>query len=62
MCTTSYLPLAVDDPKSRDVVSDLAAAVFNEPKEATVGRGEKALRSMVVISANFTAHGHQEEK
>ena len=41
MCTTSYLPLAVDDPKSRDAVSDLAAALFNGAKEATVRRGEK---------------------
>lgn len=54
LCCTSYLPLGVDDPKSQSAISDLAVALFNGAKQATIRRGEMQPHSMAVISANFT--------
>lgn len=54
MCSSSYLPLAVDDPKSKNVISDLVISLFNGAKAATMKHGESVPTSMAVISANFT--------
>ena len=54
LCTSSYLPLGVDDPKSKNAIGDLAVSLFNGAMEATVSRGAKVPKSMAVISANFT--------
>jgi len=54
MCSSSYLPLAVDDPKSKGAISDLVISLFNGAAGATMKHGEKTPTSMAVISANFT--------
>ena len=54
LCSTSYLPLGVDDPKSKTTISDLCIALFNGAKEATIKHGERSPHSMAVISSNFT--------
>lgn len=54
MCCSSYLPLAVDDPKSRSAISDLSIALFNGATEATIKHGTRSPHSMAVITANFT--------
>ena len=48
LCSSSYLPLAVDDPKSKGAISDLVIS------RATMKHGEKTPTSMAVISSNFT--------
>ena len=54
MCTSSYLPLGVDDPKNKNAVGDTAVSLFNGAMEATVSHGARVPKSMAVISANFT--------
>ena len=54
LCSSSYLPLGIDDPKSRGAISDLVISLFNGDKGATMKHGEKVPTSMAVISANFT--------
>lgn len=60
LCASSYLPLGVDDPKSKKAISDLVISLFNGAKAATMKHGERIPTSMAVISANFTTV--QEEK
>ena len=38
LCTSSYLPLGVDDPKSKAAISDLTVSLFNGVEEGTVKR------------------------
>ena len=54
MCSSSYLPLAVDDPKSKSAISDLSISLFNGATGATMKHGGETPTSMAVISANFT--------
>lgn len=54
MCSTSFLPLAVDDPKSRTIVSDLVMFLFNGVQDGTMKRGEMAATTTAIISSNFT--------
>ena len=54
LCSSSYLPLAVDDPKSKGAISDLVISLFNGATGATMKHGEKTPTSMAVISSNFT--------
>ena len=54
MCSSDYLPLAVDDPKSRSAISDLVVSLFNGATGATMKHGEKNPTSMAVVTANFT--------
>lgn len=54
LCCASYLPLGIDDPKSKSAISDLVVSLFNGAKGATLKRGEQIPTSMAVISANFT--------
>ena len=53
-CSSSNLPLAIDDPKSRIAISDLVVALFSGMKGPTMTWGEKLPHSMAIISANFT--------
>lgn len=53
LCSGSYLPLAVDDPKSKSAISDLVVALFNGAKAASMKHGERVPTSMAVVSANF---------
>ena len=54
LCATSYLPLGVDDPKSKSTISDLTVSLFNGAQEGTVTHGAKQPLSMAVVCANFT--------
>ena len=54
MCSSSFLPLGIDDPKSKGAISDLVISLFNGATGATMKHGEKTPTSMAVISANFT--------
>ena len=54
LCCSSYLPLGIDDPKSKSAISDLVISLFNGAKGATLKRGEQEPTAMAVISANFT--------
>ncbi len=54
LCASSYLPLAVDDPKSKTAISDLTVSLFNGAQEGTIVHGAKQPLSMAVISTNFT--------
>ena len=35
LCSSSFLPLAIDDPKSKASISDLIIALYNGAKSAT---------------------------
>jgi hypothetical protein len=59
LCSSSYLPLGIDDPKSKTVISDLVIALFNGAKAATIKHGEKVPTSMAVLSVNFTTLGQE---
>ncbi len=59
LCSNSHLPLGIDDPKSRTIISDLIIALFNGAKGATIKRGEVKPSSMAVISANFSTAEQQ---
>ena len=50
----SYMPFAIDDPKSKAAINDLTISLFNGAKGATIKRGERIPSCMPVISANFT--------
>ena len=41
LCATSFLPLGIDDPKSKVSISDLVISLFNGAKEATIKHGEQ---------------------
>ncbi len=51
LCSSSYIPLGVDDLKSKSAISDLVIALFNGAKAATMKHGESTPTSMAVISA-----------
>ena len=53
LCSNSYLPLAIDDPRSKAVISDLVMTLYTEAKEGTISRGDLKPNSMAVISSNF---------
>ena len=39
LCCDSYLPLGIDDPRSKASISDLCMALFNSAQEGTISRG-----------------------
>ena len=53
LCSNSYLPLTIDDPRSKAVISDLVMTLYTEAKESTISRGDLKPNSMAVISSNF---------
>lgn len=59
MCSSSYLPLAVNDPKSKSAISDLVISLFNGVTGATMKHGENTPISLAVILANFTTQEQQ---
>uniref|UniRef100_A0A1X7TYB4 Uncharacterized protein n=1 Tax=Amphimedon queenslandica TaxID=400682 RepID=A0A1X7TYB4_AMPQE len=54
LCATSFLPLGIDDPKSKVSISNLVLSLFNGAKEAIIKHGEQNHSSVAVRSANFT--------
>lgn len=54
ICSQSCLPFAMDDPKSKNAISDLTIALFNGANGTTMKRGDVIPSSMAVIAANFT--------
>ena len=54
LCCNSYLPLGIDDPKSKPIISELVMTLFGGASEGTILRGSYKPTSMAVISANFT--------
>lgn len=43
LCSSSYLPLGIDDPKSKNAISDLVIALFNGAKAAMMKHEEKLI-------------------
>ncbi len=54
ICCHSYLPFAIDDPKSKSMINDLTISLFNGANATTFKRGDTLPISLPVISANFT--------
>ena len=44
----------IDDPKSKQAISDLAIALFNGANEGTITRGQAKPSFVAVVTANFT--------
>ena len=53
LCSSSGIPLAVDDPQSKSEISRLLIDLFNGAKHGTMARGEGKPKSTCVIAANF---------
>ena len=53
-CESSGLPIAVDDPHSRNDISKLLVNLYNGKKGASIGRGEKIPISTAIIASNFS--------
>ena len=47
------LPLGIDDPRSKAVISDLVMTLYTKAQEGTMSRGDHKPTSMAVISSNF---------
>ena len=56
LCCAGYMPLGIDDPKSKAIISELVMTLFGGANECTIGRGSYKPTSMAVISANFTVN------
>lgn len=54
LCSSSCIPLGIDDPKSQAAISDLTIALFNGAVGATMKRGAEKPLAMAIVSANFT--------
>ena len=54
LCASSHLPLGIDDPKTKNTISNLTVALFNGAEEVSVKRGEHKFLTTAVIGANFT--------
>ena len=59
LCSSSCIPLGVDDPQSKNDISRLLIDLFNGARSATITRGERKPSSTCIISANFTSHDQQ---
>lgn len=59
MCSSSSIPLGVDDPQSKNDISRLIIDLYNGAKSGTMGYGERKPTSTCVISANFTTIDQQ---
>ena len=53
LCGSSSLPLGIDDPRSKAVISDLVMTLYTKAQEGTMSRGDHKPTSMAVISSNF---------
>ena len=54
LCSTSYLPMGIDDPKSKGTICDLVISLFERSYDETWREGANINGSDIVISANFT--------
>ena len=54
LCSTTTLPLIIDDPRSKDSISDLVMSLYNGAYEGTLSRGHGRPSTMAIIGANFT--------
>lgn len=53
LCSDGYLPLGLDDPKSKAVISDLCMSLYGGAFQGSLLRGGSKPTCMAVISANF---------
>ncbi len=54
LCSKGTFPIAIDDPRSISVISELTISLYNGAKGSTMKRGDSKPSCMAVISANFT--------
>ena len=54
LCCSDCLPLLIDDPKTKQAISDLAITLFSGATEGTITRGQAKPSCMAVVTANFT--------
>ena len=54
LCSSSTLPLVIDDPQSQSVIGDLVMSLYNGAFEGTISRGQEEPSAMALIGANFT--------
>jgi len=54
--STGYMPLGIDDPKSKSMISDLVMSLYGGTNEGCLSRGVHNPTCTAVISANFTVN------
>lgn len=54
--STGYMPLGIDDPKSKSMISDLVMSLYGGANEGCLSRGAHNPTSTAVISANFAVN------
>ena len=54
LCSTSGIPLGIDDPQSKGDISRLIIDLFNGARSATMTRGDRKPISTCIIASNFT--------
>ena len=54
LCCSGCLPLLINNPKSKQAISDFAIALFNGITEGTLTRDQAKPFCMAVLTANFT--------
>ena len=59
LCSTSSIPLGVDDPQSKGDISRLIIDLYNGTRSGMMGCGGTRPTSMCIISANFTTVDQQ---
>ena len=55
LCSTSCIPLGIDDPQSKNDISRLIIDFYNGAKSGTVSQGYRKPSTTCIISSNFTA-------
>lgn len=53
LCSECFLPLGLDDPKSKAIISDLCMSLYSGAFQGSLLRGSSKPTCMAVISANF---------
>jgi len=53
LCCSGYMPLGIDDRKSKSTISDLVMSLYGGSSEGTISRGSFNPTCTAVISANF---------
>ena len=53
LCSSSSLPLGIDDPRSQAIISDLVMSLYSEAQEGTMSRGDQKANSLAIICSNF---------
>ena len=59
LCCNGNLPLLIDDPMSKQAISNLAVALYDGAFEGTISRGSAKPSCMAVVTANFTANENE---